>query len=82
MPTADYSSSRLTNLRNSIALASYRRANNAAVASGASVLREQPSMQLNAIVVARNQSSANTNPPVSATTCGCTTPVFSNPGGC
>jgi len=82
MPTADYTSSRLTNLRNSIALASYRRANNAAVANGTSVLREQPSMPLNAIVVARNQSSANTNPPASASGCGCTTPVFSNPGGC
>jgi hypothetical protein len=81
MPTADYSSSRLTNLRNSITLANYRRANNTAVASGASVLREQSSMPLNAIVVARNQTSAN-QLAAAGEECSCVKPVFTNPGGC
>lgn len=81
MPTADYSSSRLTNLRTSIALANFRRANNAAVARGASVLSEQSSMPLNAIVVARNQTSAN-QLAAPGEACSCVKPVFTNPGGC
>lgn len=82
MPTADYSSSRLTHVRNSVALASFKRSNTAAVNVGLSVLREQPSMQLNAILVERNLTKANTNPPAAESDCGCTTPVFVNAGGC
>lgn len=81
MPTADYSSSRLTNLRNAIALRSYKVANQTAVNNGTSILREQPAMQLNAVVVARNLTIANqlAGP---GEACDCVKPVFTNPGGC
>jgi hypothetical protein len=82
MPTADYSSSRLTRVRNSVALASFNRANLAAVNAGVSVQREQPSMQLGAVVTARHLTIANTNPPAAEGDCGCTDPVYTNPGGC
>ena len=82
MPTADYSSSRLTHVRNSVALASINRTNLAAINAGVSVKREQPSMQLGAIVTERKLTVANTNPPASGSDCGCTDPVYVNPGGC
>jgi hypothetical protein len=81
MPTTDYSASRLTKLKNSVALASFKRANTAAVNAGRSVQREQPTYQLQTVVTQRNLASANTNPPTNGD-CGCTTPVFVNPGGC
>jgi hypothetical protein len=81
MPTADYSSSRLTNVRNAIALRNYRVANQTAVNNGVSVLREQPSMQLNAVVVARNLTIAN-QLAAAGESCDCVKPVFTNPGGC
>jgi hypothetical protein len=81
MPTADYSSSRLTNVRNAIALRSYKVANQTAVNAGTSVLREQPSMQLNAVVVARNLTIAN-QLAAPGEACDCVKPVFTNPGGC
>ncbi len=82
MPTTDYSSSRLTRVRNSVALASFNRANLAAVNAGISVKREQPTMQLGTVVTERHLTVANTNPPAVEGDCGCTTPVFVNAGGC
>jgi hypothetical protein len=83
MPTTDYSASRVTQLKNSVALASFKRSNTAAVNAGISVQREQPTYQLQTVVTQRNLASANTNPPASdSSPCGCTTPVFVNAGGC
>jgi hypothetical protein len=83
MPTTDYSASRVTQLKNSVALASFKRSNTAAVNAGISVQREQPTYQLQTVVTQRNLASANTNPPASdSSSCGCTTPVFVNAGGC
>ena len=82
MPTADYSSSRLTNLRNAIALRSYNVANKIAVNNGTSVSREQPSMQSNAVVVARNLTIANQLATQTGEPCDCVKPVFNNPAGC
>lgn len=82
MPTADYSSSRLTNVRNAIALHSYKVANQTAVNNGTSISREQPSMQLNAVVVARNLTIANQLASQTGEECDCVKPIFTNPGGC
>ena len=82
MPTTDYSSSRLTNLKRSVALASFRRNVISGVNAGTSVRSEQPSGQLGEILTYRHLVGANTNPPVSGADCGCTVPVFTNPGGC
>ncbi len=53
MPTGSYDSSTLTQFRQARALYAYNRKLQEAVLAGTSVRREQPSMQLNAVVVSR-----------------------------
>jgi hypothetical protein len=78
MPTANHASSVLTERKRSRALYTFNRLNNAAVAAGLSVRREQPSGQLGQVVTQRHEVNANTNPNDS---CPCSTAVNPNPGG-
>ena len=78
MPTANYDSSILTKRKRSYTLFSFNKTNNAAIAAGTSVRREQPDTQLQEVRTQRFESSANTNP---NGLCACSIPVLSNPGG-
>jgi len=81
MPTAVYDASLVTRRARNNTLVTWYLANNTAVNRGASVRREQPDTQLQQIVTFRNETTANTNPPNSASTCACTSAVGTNPGG-
>lgn len=78
MPTAVYDASLLTKRKRALALYNFYTSNNAAVAVGASVRREQPDTQLQTIVTYRHETSANSTP---AGGCACSQPVSFNPGG-
>ena len=78
MPTANYDSSILTKRKRSYTLFSFNKTNNAAIAAGTSVRREQPDTQLQEVVTQRFESSANTNPNGA---CACSSAVLSNTGG-
>jgi hypothetical protein len=78
MPTANYDSSLLTERRRSRALYTFNRLNNAAVAAGTSVRREQPNTQLGEVVTQRHEVKANVNP---NSDCPCSVAVDRNPGG-
>jgi len=78
MPTEIYSASLVTQRRRNYAIYTWNRINNAAVAAGASVLREQPSEQLQTVVTYRHEVKANTNP---TAPCPCSESVDKNPGG-
>ena len=78
MPTVNYDSSILTKRRRGVALASFYRTNNAAVAAGTSVRREQPDTQLQEVLAQRFETTANTNP---TGACPCSIPVLKNTGG-
>lgn len=78
MPTANHDSSILTERRRSRALYTFNRLNNASIAAGRSVRREQPSGQLAEVVTQRHEVNANTNP---TGDCPCSTAVNPNPGG-
>jgi hypothetical protein len=78
MPTANYDSSILTKRKRSYTLFSFNKTNNAAIAAGTSVRREQPDTQLQEVVTQRFEASANTNP---TGNCPCSIAVLSNTGG-
>ena len=78
MPTANYDSSLLTQRRRNYAIYTWNRLNNAAVAAGTSVRREQPDMQLQTVVTYRHEVAANKDP---AAECPCKESVDRNPGG-
>lgn len=78
MPTANHDSSILTERKRSRALYTFNRLNNAAIAAGTSVRREQPSGQLAEVVTQRHEVRGNTNP---TGDCPCSTAVNLNPGG-
>jgi len=78
MPTANHDSSILTERRRSRALYTFNRLNNAAIAAGTSVRREQPSGQLSEVVTQRHEVKANVNP---NSGCPCSIAVNSNTGG-
>ena len=78
MPTGNYDASLLTQRRRNLVLYSWNKANNAAVAAGTSVRREQPNMQLQTVVTYRQQALANNT---SDAGCQCDAPTNSNSGG-
>jgi hypothetical protein len=78
MPTANYDSSLLTQRRRNYAIYTWNRLNNAAVAAGTSVRREQPDMQLQTVVTYRHEVAANKAPEAE---CPCATAVDRNAGG-
>jgi hypothetical protein len=78
MPTTVYDSSLLTQRKRNYALYTFNRLNNAAVAAGTSVRREQPDMQLQTVVTYRHEVSANKAP---AAECPCAEAVDRNAGG-
>jgi hypothetical protein len=69
----NYDSSRVTHRNRAIALYSFQRTNDAAVAAGTSVRRAQPDTQTSEVVVETLLTTAFTNPGSNAATCGCTT---------
>lgn len=78
MPTGNYDASLLTQRRRNLVLYSWNKANNAAVAAGTSVRREQPNMQLQTVVTYRQQTLANNT---SEAGCQCDAPTNRNSGG-
>jgi hypothetical protein len=78
MPTTNYDASLLTQRKRNYTLYTWNRLNNAAVAAGTSVRREQPDTQLQTIVTYRHQVAANINPDAE---CPCSLAVDRNPGG-
>ena len=78
MPTVNYDSSILTKRRRNYTLFSGFQTNNAAIAAGQSVRRDQPDTQLQEIVTQRSETSANTNP---TGACPCSEAVLKNTGG-
>ena len=81
MPTANYDASRVTKNRRDVTLYNWYVANNAAVAAGTSVQREQPNTQLATIVTQRHQTAANQNPSTAPADCPCSAQVVDNRGG-
>ena len=77
MPTANYDASRLTQNRRNVALYAWYTQNNAAVAAGASIRREQPNTQLATVVTERRETTANV---LNTSSCPCSEQVFNNPG--
>jgi hypothetical protein len=78
MGTANYDASRVTQRKRSAVLYTSYAANNAAVANGTSIRREQPDTQLNEIVAYRNTSKAFFTP---TNECACSQDVTVNAGG-
>lgn len=78
MGTNNYDASVLTQRKRAAALNSFYVSNQAAVNAGTSVRREQPSTQLNEVLLQRQTSVAATNPGAS---CPCSTYTGSIPGG-
>lgn len=84
MGTANYDASRVTQRQRSVAMATFSRLNNAAVANGTSIRREQPDSQLGEILAQRNTSKAFFTPLVGnpqAEGCPCSQDVSVNAGG-
>lgn len=80
MPTANYSCSLYTQRQRNSALYNANKLRESAVNAGTSVLREQPSTQLNEVVIQRHETRGNSGP-VNGSGCDCSVPVQSNPGG-
>lgn len=80
MPTANYDASRLTQNRRNATLYNWYITNNAAVAAGTSIRREQPNTQLATVVTERHQTNANQNTTTAPASCPCSQQVFENPG--
>lgn len=78
MGTTNYDASLLTQRKRAAALNAFYTSNQAAVNAGTSVRREQPSTQLNEVLLQRQTSAAATNPTAG---CPCSTYVDANPGG-
>jgi len=78
MPTTNYDSSLLTKRRRAVALNTFYTFNNASIATGASVRREQPDTQLSEVTTQRHETKANTNP---SNPCPCSTATTVNLGG-
>jgi hypothetical protein len=78
MGTTNYDASRITQRKRAVALNTWYNANNAAVANGASVLREQPSMQMGEVLNQRVLSKAFYTPNGG---CPCSQDVTANAGG-
>ena len=73
-----YDASRVTQRKRSAVMSTFYAANNAAVANGTSVRREQPNTQLNETVVFRNMSKAFFTP---TNNCDCSQDVVVNGSG-
>ena len=78
MGTANYDASRVTQRQRSVAMSTFARLNNAAVAAGLSVRREQPDTQLGEILAQRNISKAFFTP---TSNCACSQDIIDNLGG-
>ena len=78
MGTTNYDASMLTQRKRTAALNSFYVSTQAAVNAGTSVRREQPSTQLNEVLLQRQSSAAATNP---GADCPCSTYTGQNPGG-
>lgn len=81
MPTTNYDASRVTQNRRNVTLYNWYVTNNAAVANGTSVQREQPNTQLATVVTQRHQTEANQNPTTAPADCPCSAQVLDNAGG-
>ena len=81
MPTTNYDASRVTQNRRNVTLYNWYVTNNAAVAAGTSVQREQPNTQLATVVTQRHQTEGNQNPTTAPADCPCSAQVTSNSGG-
>ncbi len=77
MPTANYDASLVTQRRRNFVLYSWNKNNNAAIADGTSIRREQPNMQLQTVVTYRKETLANNT----VGDCQCDAPTNNNPGG-
>jgi len=78
MGTANYDASRVTQRKRAVALYTWYAANNAAVANGTSVRREQPNTQLAETVNQRGLSKAFYTP---TNYCACSQDVTVGSGG-
>lgn len=80
MPTGNFDASRVTQNRRNVTMYNWYVENNAAVAAGASVRREQPNTQLATIVTQRHQVAGNNNVNTAPEACPCSTQVTKNSG--
>jgi len=82
MGTANYDSSRRTELKRTQAIYTWNQRNKAAVTAGLSVRREQPDTQMSEVVTYRREVRGNYTPTSGPNVnCPCSQPVFVNAGG-
>lgn len=81
MPTGNYDASRVTKNRRDVTMYNWYVENNAAVAAGNSIRREQPNTQLATVVTQRHQVAGNNNVNTAPEACPCSTQVAKNSSG-